>query len=471
MNYRSFLRFRLALCPTRSAFSGGVAAVALLASTLLMLPLEAQPPTAASQSERRELEVDIYDNPIAPKIKVAVPLAVRPTSAPPQARKAMEEIEEVLLNDLDWSGVVEVQGPDVLKVLAVTGDRAQDFIQYRSLGNEAVVLNEFTLDGDQIVIEGRLYDLDSGRFIAGKRYAGTFDLARRLAHTWNDEIIKTFTGRAGIARTQIVFTSDRDGNQVKELYLMDYDGAGQRRITAHNSLTLSPAWSPKADGLAYASWFEGPPSLYWVDIATGQKRAVVADDTSVMTPSFSGDGREIAYSGAIRGNWEIFAVPTAGGRPRRLTNSNATDFNPAWSPNGREIAFTSDRTGRPQIYLMDRDGTNLRRLTTRGKYNEGASWHPDGTHLVYSHRSDDGVRFDIALLNLVTLEQRLLTADMPGLHEAPSFSPDGRKIVFETSKAGGSRQIFVMDANGRRLRQLTSGSHGNFGPSWSPYFE
>ena len=62
-----------------------------------------------------------------------------------------------------------------------------------------------------------------------------------------------FTGREGIARSQISFSSDRAGGGVKELYMMDYDGHGQRRVTAHESLTLAPVWSPRNDVLAYIS--------------------------------------------------------------------------------------------------------------------------------------------------------------------------------------------------------------------------
>ena len=368
-----------------------------------------------------------------------------------------------------------IQGPDVLKVLRLTGDRDQDFIQYASLGNEVVLLNEFSLEGaNQIHLKGRLYDLKSGRFIVGKGYTGGFELTRRIAHTFNDEIVLYFTGTPGIALTQLAFTSDRDGmgsdgRPMKELYLMDYDGAGQRRISGHRSLSLAPSWSPNSDGISYVSWYEGPPSLYWVDIETGAKSPILVDDTSTMSPTFSPDARRIAFSRSLRGNWEIFTVPTAGGQARRLTDSNAIDTNPAWSPNGREIAFTSDRSGRPQIYVMDADGTNVRRLTFNGNYNDGAAWHPDGQKLLYSHRDESGSRFDLAMVDLVTLEEKNLTLGIPGNHEAPSFSPDGRLIAFESDRAGG-HQIFVMNSDGSDVRQLTFVGN-NTGPTWSNHFK
>ncbi len=151
--------------------------------------------------------------------------------------------------------------------------------------------------------------------------------------------------------------------------------------------------------------------------------------------------------------------------PRRLTNSTSIDTNPAWSPDGREIAFTSSRSGTPQIYLIDADGLNVRRLSFEGTYNEGAAWHPDGTKIAFSHRDKNGSRFDIALIDLVTLELTLLTEGVPGSYEGPTFSPDGRFLAFESTRAGG-RQIFVMEANRGNLRQLTTVGN-NYGPAWS----
>ena len=93
------------------------------------------------------------------------------------------------------------------------------------------------------MLEGRLVDLKSGQAIVGKRYRSQFNLARRVGHTFADEIVLFFTGRRGVALTTIAFYSDRDGG-AKEIFLMDADGANQRRITGHKSISMSPAWRP-----------------------------------------------------------------------------------------------------------------------------------------------------------------------------------------------------------------------------------
>ncbi|HVS65835.1 MAG TPA: Tol-Pal system beta propeller repeat protein TolB [Thermoanaerobaculia bacterium] len=440
---------------------------ARLGAGLLLLVIAL--PAAARQDEGDRVTAVLSGDQRA-KVRLAFPASARPPAPPPEAERAIGELEATLRNDLVLSGIFDVAGPEELSAARITGDRDQDFEQYRALGNEVVLLNEMKLEGDKVVLEGVLYDLASKSFILGKSYTATFDLARTVAHTFSDEIVLYFSGRKGIALTAIAFTSDRDDStgRNKELYLMDYDGFDQRRISGHQSLTLAPDWAPNGEDLAYVSFYQGPASLYRVERATGAKREILVDDVMSTSPSFSPDGSRIAFGRSVEGNVEIFTVDRNGGNLKRITNSGGIDTNPAWSRNGRQIAFTSSRSGSPQIYLMDVDGSNVRRVTLQGSYNDGASWHPDGSRITFSKRTRDGSRFDVAVLDLGTLEEASLTQG-PGSHEHPEYSPDGRFIVFESSRSG-SRQIFVMNEDGGNLRQLTTRG-GNSAPSWSPYLE
>ena len=430
----------------------------------------AQQPTTAETDLRDQDTVDILIDQGGEAVqRLAIPAATRPPALISEAAMAADELEATLRSDLELTGIFAIQGPDDLRALALTGERDRDFELYRSLGNELLLTSEIKLaSGNKLVLEGRMYDLKGRTLILGKRYTGGYDVARRIAHSFTDEIVLYFTGRTGIARTVIAFSSDRDGNQVKELYLMDYDGYDQRPISGHRSLSLAPSWAPNGDGLAYASYYQGSPSLYWVERRTGTKRPVLVDDVLSMSPSFSPDGRRITFYRALDGNSDIFIIERDGSQMKRLTSSSRIDANPSWGPTGQTIAFTSNRSGTPQIYLMDAEGSNVRRVTFDGRYNEGASWHPDGNRIVYSKRSDDARRFDVAMLDLVTLETTILTGP-PGSHEAPSFSPDGRLIAYQ-SQRGSSTQIYMMTLDGRNVRRLTS-TGNNFDPSWSPYLE
>jgi TolB protein len=440
-----------------------LSATALTATLSLAAAQQAPPATSApppAQQPPSDITLVLQGNQ-RPLMRLAFP-ALDASALSGAAGTAARELETTLRADLLDSRIFEIQGPAELAVLKLTGDAAKDNLLYQSLNNEILLQGLFKPEADKIVLEGRLIDLKSGQTILGKRYRGEAGLARRMAHTFADEIVLYFTGRRGVALTTIAFTSDRDGS--KEIYLMDADGQGQRRITGHKSISLSPAWRPQGDALAYVSFFDGPPGIYLVELATGRKQPLVNDGGLNISPSYSPDGSQFAFSRSVAGNTEIFVADSGGGNLRRLTTSPGIDTNPAWSPSGREIAFTSSRSGNPHIYVMDAEGANVRRITFSGEYNDGASWRADGTQIVYASRS--GNAFDISATDLVTLESRLITSG-PGSKESPSFSPDGRRIAFAWAR-GGSTQIYIMGSDGTEPRPLTAQGN-NSGPDWSSY--
>lgn len=398
-------------------------------------------------------------------LKLAIPALEQKEPLAGAAREAALGFDVTLRADLLETRVFEIQGPEAFGVLALTGERATDFEQYRSLGNELLLSGALLRDGDRLVFEGTLHDLSDGKSILGKRYRGAFETARQMAHTFADEILSYLTGRSGIARTSIAFASDRDQAGRKEIYVMDYDGFNQRRLTAHRSTSMSPSWAADGSGLAYISFFSGTPAIYFVAIANGLKTPIKTDGRFNVSPSLSPEGTRVAFARSLDGNVEIFVANRDGSDARRLTHSSAIDTNPSWSPKGHEIAFTSSRAGSPQIYLMDSEGTNLRRLTFEGEYNDNATWSPDGTRVAFTSRRNG--RFQIAVADVVTLSTKVLTQGS-GNQEDPSFSPDGRRIAFAV-KRGSSKQIWVMDADtGANQRALTSLGN-NDSPSWSPY--
>lgn len=396
------------------------------------------------------------------QVRIAFPAAEVDASVPQNLRYAAQEIETTLREDLDLSRTFNAQGPTELSVLVLTGNRDHDFEQFRSVGNDVVLLVTIKVEDGRMVLEGRVYDLPSRQSIAGKRYRGEPDQARRLAHTLADELHRIFTGRPGIALTSIAFHSTRGEHQ--ELYLMDYDGRNQRQISAHQSTSGFADWSPQNDAVAYISYLTGSPGIYLVELETSRKLPIFNDGTLNLSPSFSPDGRQIAFAHADeKSNIDIYICERSCTTPRRVTRSPSIDTNPAWSPSGDQIAFTSDRSGRPNVYVMNLDGSGVRRISFEGNYNDGATWRPDGTHLAYASRQQ-GNRFQLAVTSLIDLQTRILTGGSDS-HEEPTYSPDGQYLAF-TLKRGKESQIYMIDASGGNLRQLTHDGN-NFSPDWS----
>jgi TolB protein len=268
-----------------------------------------------------------------------------------------------------------------------------------------------------------------------------------MAHTFADEIVLFLTSKRGIAMTSIAFYSDRDGS--KEIYLMDYDGHDQRRLTAHKSISMSPSWSGPGDAVAYVSFFGGTgPAIYLADVASGRKSPLVTEGSLNACPRSRPTGGRCLRAQPSAPTSRSSRQPR---RPevRRLTNSGGIDTNPGLSSVGREIAFTSSRSGSPQIYVMDAEGANVRRVTSRASTTTArAEARRHAAHLRHARRRN---RFDIAP-GRPGLARRAPPDPGGGTNEAPS-PPDGRRIA-SLPRAGGM-QIRHGDRR-QRLEQLTS---------------
>ena len=442
--------------------------LALVAAALLAAhPAPAQEPREPPEPPPGEVTL-ILEEGQRPLLRLAFPEMERAGRLSAAARQAADELEETVRGDLEAARIFEIQGPWAFTAVELTGDRARDMEIYRSLGNELLLLGEISEEPGRVSFEGRVFDLKSGQLLLGKRYRGELEVARRIAHTFADEVILYFTGRRGLGLTTIAFHSDRTGD--KEVWLMDYDGANERRITAHRSVSLFPAWSADDSTIAYVSYLDGAPGIYRADLASGQKRPLVTGTNFNSSPTFAPDGRRMAFTRSLDGNTEIFVAGADGSGARRLTYTGAIDTNAAWSPTGNEIAFTSSRSGKPDIWVVDPEGSNTTRISTGGDYNDGAAWSPDGTKIAYATRR--GGVFQIAVTDRVTLQTVVLTSG-GGDKESPTFSPDGKKIAYSYAsggRRGKSTQIWVMDADGRNPTQLTSEGN-NYSPAWSGYRE
>ncbi len=343
---------------------------------------------------------------------------------------------EVLKADLRRSLLFDVADLEALGIKgAVNSDPPQEAIQKAGDAGLAVqVWGEITPRGADAVMEGTLFDFTRGEKVGGKRYVGSPDVLRYMAHRFADELVFHFTGEQGIARSRIAFVSERDGS--KELFVMDYDGYSPRQVTFDASLNLSPTWSPDRRRLTFVTYREGrDPQIQDLDLLTGVRRTLVSLPGLNITPEWSPSGEELAFATSVDGNSEIYKVDKGGKRFERLTDHWGADLAPTWSPTGREIAFTSDRGGGPQIYLMSSDGTNVRRLTYEGSYNTAAAWSPKGNWIAYVCR-DERRLLKLCMITPDGQQVRRLTSG-PSKDESSSWSADGRHLGF----AGPSNAI------------------------------
>ena len=193
---------------------------------------------------------------------------------------------------------------------------------------------------------------------------------------------------------------------------------------------------------------------------------------------------KIVFSSDRDGNWEIYAMDADGGNQRRLTNNPGRDRSPSWSPDGKRIVFVSNkdgdvRNGKPtaEIYVMDADGGNQRNLTNHPDRDSSPSWSPDGKRIVFSSDRDRGEaahNTEIYAMDDDGGNQERLTSNLTE-DQHPSWSPDGKRIAFSARRDGHfeaelgiTYEIYVMDADGGNQQRLTENRNNDWNPSWSP---
>ncbi len=334
--------------------------------------------------------------------------------------------------------------------------------EWSSIGADVVVKGNFLLDGNTITIECRALRVSEGRQVYLKKYRDTDAHWRKIIHTMADEIVFALTGEKGLARTEIAFTSTRDGE--KKIYTMDAGGHDWRRINSGRGLALYPDWTPDGRSLAYTSYSYGFPWVFLDNLATGKRRVLSAQPGLNAFPAVSPDGIWVALTLSRDGNNEIYKMRIDGSELTRLTHTQANDCSPAWSPDGRNIAFTSDRRGTPQIYTMTADGGQTRRVTVTGSYNTSPDWSPRGDLIAFTSRIKG--HFEICTINVRTGEVTQLTRNWDD-DEDPSWAPDGRHLVY-SSRHGARTNLFVLDIVNPRPIQITSGEDC-YSPAWGPY--
>jgi TolB protein len=423
---------------------------------------------SAAAQDRIKIELNMGQE--RPRIAVA---DFKAANADAQTAPLNTAFNQTLWNDLDNAGIFDLVAKSFYPSQAP--GQPQE-LQAKAWGdpppNAAVLtFGNLGVNNGKVDVQGWLYDVKNpgAPQILGKQYKedATPDMARTIAHRFADEIIARLgSGIAGIAESQIFFVSNRSGN--KEIWSMDYDGANQKQVTKLGSIALSPRISPDGTRLAFSGLTKDSWQIMMYSLELNRTVAFPRAGGDNFSPAWASDGTKIAFSSSMHsGLSEIFIADANGAGARRLSTGKG-DVSPVFNPktNG-QIAWVSGRTGLPQIYVMDADGSNVQKMTDQG-YAVSPAWSPNGLLLAFAWVRNYGPGVlggsDIYLMDIASRQIIQLTHD-GGRNDFPSWSPDGRHVVFQSNRTG-NEQVWSVLADGTHLQQLTRQGR-NSQPNWS----
>lgn len=395
-------------------------------------------------------------NPGQALYKVAVPKGLGDASN-------AQLLQEVVSNDLALSGFFKVLDPASFVADLTKEDLDVTIDSWRTVGAEAVIKAHPQLVGNDVTIEFRLYELVKGdKPVLSKSYRASAQEPRKLAHLFAAEVVRYFTGEETFFGSQIAFA--RGSRASQEIAVMDWDGAGLRTLTGNGVVNMLPSWHPSGGGLLYTSFVRGTPDLWLIPGVGGKPRRISTRPGVNMGGVFSPDGGRIAVTLSFEGNSEIYLLTPSGDIVKRLTNSAAIDSSPTWSPDGSQIAFVSERHGTPQIWKMSASGGEPTKLTTRGKFNQEPAWSPkpvNGKQLIAFSGRDEKGAYDIFTVDPATQELARITENR-GSNTHPSWAPNGRALVYKSSRGG----LYTATFDGKTERLVYRGAAE--GPVWGP---
>lgn len=411
------------------------------------------------------LRLTITDGVIEP-ISFAVPNFEAET---PAAQQAAFDISRLVVQDLAGTGLFR-EVPAAAFITQISSfTQPVSFPDWRAVNAQALIVGAVAVNGDQLVVKFRLYDVFSGQEMGGGlQFAGTVAGWRRMGHKVADAVYSRITGEGGYFDSRVVYVAETGpkDNRQKRLGVMDFDGANVQFLTDSSNIVLAPRFSPSGDRVLYTSFESGFPRINVLNVASvGRQQLQTAPGEMAFSPRFSRDGQQVIYSLSNGGNTDIFRTDLASGQHIQLTTAPSIETAPSLSPDGSQIVFESDRSGTQQLYIMSSGGGEAQRISFgEGRYGTPV-WSPRGDLVAFTKQNAG--RFHIGVMRTDGSEERLLTSSF--LDEGPTWSPNGRVIMFsrETQGEGGTSSLYSVDISGRNLKAVPL-QGGASDPSWGP---
>ena len=354
------------------------------------------------------------------------------------------------------------------------------FENWKIIGADFIFFASYSINEDDLLLKVHLYNINSKKRMLKKIYKAKVSQSDSLIDILSNDIIKKLTGYKSIFGTQITAVRST-GKFKKELFVMDWNGKKSKRITYHNSIVLSPVWSPKKDYIAYSSFVVNKKlskrvvALFLYGFKENKMKLLSYQSNSVLASDFTPNGKDILISRSVgKGYMDIFKfniknsifIPLIQSVGRKSINVEARIH-----PTTGRLAFSSDRGGRTFIYTSSSNGKNIKRITRIGNHNSNPDWNPRKREFVFAAWSKG--RMDLFLSSEDGSVVKRLTSLKKkngswANSQSPSFSPDGRFVVF-SSNISSHYQLYLLNLQTLSIERITFDRYNYSYPKWSPY--
>ncbi|MAK63405.1 MAG: Tol-Pal system beta propeller repeat protein TolB [Maricaulis sp.] len=425
------------------------------------------------------LRVDVTRGNLDP-LPVALPDFVG-TSEEALSRGA--DITRVVTNDLASSGLFAPIDQDAYIEDIENIDLRPRFSDWRVIGSSALLVGSVSIQDDgRLVVAFRLWDTRLEEQLLGLQYRTAPENWRRVAHRVADEVYQRLTGEAGYFNTRIVYVAEGrgiEGEPLRQLAIMDQDGANPSFLTDRSYMALLPNYSPNSQEITYVSFLNGQATTYLYNLETGRQEALFTQamreagldpNGQSLSARFTPDGSQLAVSIETRSGHDIHLFDLRTRALQRLTQHPADDVEPSFSPDGERIVFSSSRGGGSQLYTMNRDGTDVQRITFGEGLYTTPVWSPRGDLIAFTKQSGGQFSLGVVRADGSGIERILYEGYFV---DTPAWSPNGRVLLFTRGepRADGTRyEIWSVDLAGFNLRRLATGGMAS-DPAWSPLIE
>ncbi len=384
------------------------------------------------------------------------------------------EIETVIKNDLCNTCLFRAISKTAFMQELRGVEMKPTFALWKTINAKYLVNADVKYTNGVLVMSFMLYDVLSESPVGTFKASGDYRDWRKMAHLAANNIYERIIGEKGYFDTKFLYVSlikRPRGQKIYKLAIMDQDGYNHQFLTNGNSIVLTPRLHPNGKECAYFTYREKivngrrvptSASVYRYDLTTGKVELIYKFHGISYAPRYSPDGKFLIFSLSERGSSSIYTFNLQTKAITRLTRGRCIDTSPSYSPDGKHIVFNSDRGGTQQLYIMDADGSNVRRLTfSKGRYATPV-WSPRGDWIAFTKFGAGG--FYIGIIHPNGTGERMIASGY--LVEGPTWSPNGRVVLFSHQDYSKKEKIYSVDITGYNKREIPTPFNA-IDPEWS----